>query len=139
VITLNDPLVEIRVAIKDSLNTRSAPCDLPPEEFRAIGHSLVDSIADFLHELPAAPTATSLLPDSLRSALGQRAMPERGRDIAPVITEFSEKFFKYSTHNGSPRFFGYVIIRRAHRGFGRYARRGGKSKLRCVGAVADRD
>ena len=107
-ITLGDSLVETSVAIKDSLNTRSAPCDLPPEEFRAIGHSLVDSIADFLHELPGAPTATSLLPDSLRSVLGQRAMPERGRDIAPVIAEFGQKFFKYSTHNGSPRFFGYV-------------------------------
>ena len=68
----------------DSLNTRTAPCDLAPEEFRAIGHSLVDSIADFLRGLPAAPTATSLMPDSLRSVLGQRAMPEDGTDIAPV-------------------------------------------------------
>jgi len=93
---------------KDPLNTRSAPCDLPPEQFRAIGHSLVDSIADFLHDLPSAPTATSLLPNAVRSVLGRRAMPEDGCDIAPVIAEFSEKFFKYSTHNGSPRFFGYV-------------------------------
>ncbi len=92
----------------DSLNTRTAPCDLAPEEFRAIGHSLVDSIADFLRGLPAAPTATSLMPDSLRSVLGQRAMPEDGTDIARVIKEFSEKFFQHSTHNGSPRFFGYI-------------------------------
>lgn len=96
------------MAIKDQLNTRSAPCDLPPEQFRAIGHSLVDSIADFLQELPNAPTATNLLPDSLRDVMGRRAMPEEGRDISPVIAEFSEKFFKYSTHNGSPRFFGYI-------------------------------
>ena len=92
----------------DSLNSRTAPCDLAPEEFRAIGHSLVDSIADFLRGLPAAPTATSLLPDSLRRVLSQRAMPEDGTDIAPVITEFSKKFFQHSTHNGSPRFFGYI-------------------------------
>jgi glutamate/tyrosine decarboxylase-like PLP-dependent enzyme len=92
----------------DSLNSRTAPCDLAPEEFRAIGHSLVDSIAEFLRGLPAAPTATSLLPDSLRSVLGQRSMPEDGTDIAPVIKEFTEKFFQHSTHNGSPRFFGYI-------------------------------
>jgi glutamate/tyrosine decarboxylase-like PLP-dependent enzyme len=96
------------VATEDRLDTRSAPCDLPPEQFRAIGHSLVDSIADFLQDLPTAPTATNLLPDSLRGVLGGRGMPEQGRDIAPVIAEFSEKFFRYSTHNGSPRFFGYI-------------------------------
>ena len=96
------------MATTDALDTRSAPCDLPPEEFRAIGHSLVDSIADFLHRLPEVPTATSLMPDDLRSALGQSPMPEDGRDIAPVVQEFSEKFFKHSTHNGSPRFFGYI-------------------------------
>jgi glutamate/tyrosine decarboxylase-like PLP-dependent enzyme len=96
------------VATTDALDTRSAPCDLPPEEFRAIGHSLVDSIADFLQRLPEAPTAPSLMPDDLRRALGRREMPQEGRDIAPVVAEFSEKFFKHSTHNGSPRFFGYI-------------------------------
>jgi glutamate/tyrosine decarboxylase-like PLP-dependent enzyme len=92
----------------DSLDKRSAPCDLPPEEFRAIGHSLVDSIADFLQGLPQAPTATSLMPDDLRNVLGRRPMPQEGREIAPVVADFSEKFFRHSTHNGSPRFFGYI-------------------------------
>jgi aromatic-L-amino-acid decarboxylase len=96
------------VAASDSLTTRFAPCDLPPEQFRAIGHSLIDSIADFLGELPLAPTATNLMPDALRAALGPRAMPEEGADIGPIIKEFSKKFFKHSTHNGSPRFFGYI-------------------------------
>ncbi len=96
------------MATTDSLETRSAPSDLPPEEFRAIGHSLVDSIADFLQRLPEAPTASSLMPDDLRKAFGKRAMPQEGRDMAPVVAEFSEKFFKYSTHNGSPRFFAYI-------------------------------
>jgi glutamate/tyrosine decarboxylase-like PLP-dependent enzyme len=92
----------------DPLTNRTAPCELAPDEFRSIGHSLVDSIADFLQRLPQAPTSTSLMPDSLRSVLGQRAMPENGTAIAPVIEEFSKKFFEHSTHNGSPRFFGYI-------------------------------
>lgn len=96
------------MATTDSLNTRAAPCDLAPEKFRAIGHSLIDSIADFLKDLPQAPTATSLMPDALRSILGQRPMPEEGQDIAPVIEAFSKQFFRHSTHNGSPRFFGYI-------------------------------
>ena len=35
-------------------------------------------------------------------------MPEQGRDIAPVIDEFSETCFRLSTHNGSPRLFGFI-------------------------------
>lgn len=96
------------MATTDLLERRSAPCDLPPDEFRAIGHSLVDSIADYLRRLPEAPTATSLMPDDLRRALGKRPLPQEGRDIAPVVAEFSEKFFEHSTHNGSPRFWGYI-------------------------------
>ena len=96
------------MATTDSLITRSAPADLAPEQFRAIGHSLVDSIADFLHGLPDAPTASSLLPDPMRRLLGHRALPEEGVDIAPIVEAFSKTFFTHSTHNGSPRFFGYI-------------------------------
>jgi glutamate/tyrosine decarboxylase-like PLP-dependent enzyme len=81
---------------------------MPPEEFRAIGHSLVDAVADFLARLPDAPTASPLLPDAMRSMLGKRRMPENGTDIAPVLDRFSRTFFRHSTHNGSPRFFGYI-------------------------------
>jgi len=44
----------------------------------------------------------------MRSVLGKRRMPENGTDIAPVLDRFSRAFFKHSTHNGSPRFFGYI-------------------------------
>jgi aromatic-L-amino-acid decarboxylase len=92
----------------DPLNRRSAPSDLAPAKFRAIGHSLVDSVADFLARLPKARTASPLLPDAMRAKLGKRAMPEKGTDIAPIIEKFSRLFFDHSTHNGSPRFFGYI-------------------------------
>jgi glutamate/tyrosine decarboxylase-like PLP-dependent enzyme len=81
---------------------------MAPDAFRAIGHSLVDAVADFLAGLPDAPTASPLLPDAMRSVLGKRRMPENGTDIAPVLDRFSRAFFKHSTHNGSPRFFGYI-------------------------------
>lgn len=90
------------------LGERSAPSDLAPEKFRAIGHSLVDAVADFLARLPEAPTASPLLPDAMRRLLGKRELPENGTDIAPVLEKFSRLFFEHSTHNGSPRFFGYI-------------------------------
>jgi glutamate/tyrosine decarboxylase-like PLP-dependent enzyme len=44
----------------------------------------------------------------MRSKLGKREMPEKGADIAPILEKFSRLFFEHSTHNGSPRFFGYI-------------------------------
>ncbi|MFL5484987.1 MAG: pyridoxal phosphate-dependent decarboxylase family protein [Gemmatimonadaceae bacterium] len=96
------------VKTRDALGKRSAPSDMASEEFREIGHALVDSVADFLARLPDAPTASRLLPDAMRAKLGTRRLPERGTDIAPVLEKFSKTFFEQSTHNGSPRFFGYI-------------------------------
>ena len=81
---------------------------MPAEQFRELGRSLVDSIADFLERLPDARTASPLLPDPMRARLGTRKLPERGTDIAPVVSKFSKLFFDQSTHNGSPRFWGYI-------------------------------
>jgi aromatic-L-amino-acid/L-tryptophan decarboxylase len=92
----------------DPLARRLAPSDLAPEKFRAIGHTLIDDVADFLARLPKARTASPLLPDQMRSKLGKREMPEKGADIAPILEKFSRLFFEHSTHNGSPRFFGYI-------------------------------
>ena len=87
---------------------RSAPADMPPEQFRELGHSLVDAIADFYAHLPTASTASPLLPDAMRKMLGTRDLPEKGTDIGPVLEKFSKTFFQHSTHNGSPRFWGYI-------------------------------
>jgi len=96
------------VKVVDRSAKRSAPADMAPDEFREIGHTLVDAVADFLARLPDAPTASPLLPDAMRSLLGKRKMPENGTDIAPVLDRFSRDFFRHSTHNGSPRFWGYI-------------------------------
>ena len=87
---------------------RFAPSDMPASEFRELGHSLVDAIADFYQRLPNAPTASPLLPDAMRRKFGARKLPETGVDVAPVLQDFARLFFEQSTHNGSPRFWGYI-------------------------------
>src|SRR6267378_3793921 len=64
---------------------RSAPADMPPDEFRQLGHSLVDAIADFYAHLPTASTASPLLPDAMRAKFGRHALPEKGIAIGPGI------------------------------------------------------
>ena len=66
---------------------------MSPREFREVGHSLVDDIADFLTGLPKARTASALLPDAMRATLGTRELPEHGTIISPVIKKFSRLFF----------------------------------------------
>ena len=81
---------------------------MSPQKFRALGHRLIDDIADFYERLPNLPTASALLPNALRQKLGKRDLPENGAEISPILSQFAELFFKESTHNGSPRFWGYI-------------------------------
>ena len=39
----------------EALRQRRAPLDMPPGEFRAAGHRLVDQIADRLAQFPTVP------------------------------------------------------------------------------------
>ena len=91
-----------------SLTKRTAPSDMSPAKFRALGHRLIDDIADFYQKLPNLPTASPLLPNALRQKLGKQDLPENGTEMGPVLSKFSKLFFDESTHNGSPRFWGYI-------------------------------
>ncbi len=87
---------------------RAAPLDLAPEDFRAIGHELVDSIADFLVALPDKPVAPDTDPATLRRRIGPDALPEHGAEPANLLRETANLLFDHSTFNGHPRFWGYI-------------------------------
>ena len=91
-----------------SQSNRSSPADLSPAEFRAIGHDLVDRIADFLGSLPARPVAPNTTPRAIRERLGGSTVPVSGGDPATIIREAAEVLIEHSTFNGHPRFFGYI-------------------------------
>ena len=90
------------------LTKRVAPSDMSPAKFRTLGHRLIDDIADFYEQLPTLPTASPLLPDALRQKIGKRDLPENGTEIGSILSKFAKLFFEESTHNGSPRFWGYI-------------------------------
>ncbi len=88
---------------------RHAPLNLSPEEFRRVGHALVDRIADFLTRLPDRRVAPAASTREIRAALGaDEALPEDGLDSGALIDRAADLIFEHSLFNGHPRFWGYI-------------------------------
>ena len=83
--------------------------DMSPEEFRKLGHQLVDRIAAHMERMPSGPVK----PDETRSALlgvlrAERGLPETGADAGALLDTAANLLFDHSLFNGHPRFFGYI-------------------------------
>jgi aromatic-L-amino-acid/L-tryptophan decarboxylase len=88
--------------------TREAPSNLAPDEFRALGHDLVNRIADFLVRLPSLPVTPGESPETVRALLPAGGLPERGAEPDALLASTAEMLFAHSLFNGHPRFFGYI-------------------------------
>ncbi|MGE5414381.1 MAG: pyridoxal phosphate-dependent decarboxylase family protein [Syntrophomonadaceae bacterium] len=88
---------------------RDAPLEMRPEEFRSLGHGLVDRIADFLASLRERPVAGGQPPAEIRKRLDGGGLPERGSPPGPLLEEAGRLLFENSVLPGHPRFLGYVI------------------------------
>lgn len=89
--------------------TRVAPLAMDGEQFRALGHELVERIASFLDTISERPVTTAESVDSIRNLIGADAgLPEHGADLRSLLSEAASALFDHSLHNGHPRFYGYV-------------------------------
>ncbi len=79
------------------------------EEFRRIGHALVDDVAGFLASVPDRPVTPSDAPDAVQQLIGAAAtLPDDGEDALAVVRSAATLLFDHSLLNGHPRFFGYI-------------------------------
>jgi glutamate/tyrosine decarboxylase-like PLP-dependent enzyme len=77
--------------------------------FRALGHQLVDRVAEFLESMPRRPVNVDEPPSAIRQAFDLNgALPDQGTDVGPLLERTAQLLFDHSLFNGHPRFFGYI-------------------------------
>jgi glutamate/tyrosine decarboxylase-like PLP-dependent enzyme len=93
----------------EQLRFRTAPLDMTDEQFRILGHELVDQIADFLSSVRTHPVTPAESPKEVRAALGATCvLPEQGKDPKALLRDATDLLFDHSLLNGHPRFYGYI-------------------------------
>jgi glutamate/tyrosine decarboxylase-like PLP-dependent enzyme len=87
---------------------RIVPLDLTPEQFRQLGHQLVDRIARHIESLPDRPITAGDAPSRMRELLGQDALADAGAEPGPVLEQVASLLFDHSLFNAHPKFWGYI-------------------------------
>ncbi|HEX2253152.1 MAG TPA: aminotransferase class V-fold PLP-dependent enzyme [Thermoanaerobaculia bacterium] len=88
---------------------RPSPLAMDADEFRRLGHQLVDAVGTFLATLAERPVTPGESPDQVRAVLGaDRPLPAEGTDPAALLAGAAELLFGHSLLNGHPRFLGYI-------------------------------
>ncbi len=81
--------------------------DLSSEEFRKLGYHVIDMITEYystINDLPVFPSSTSREIENVF----KEDFPEKGMNPETIVDEWKSKILPYSTHLGSPRYFGFV-------------------------------
>jgi aromatic-L-amino-acid decarboxylase len=87
----------------------AAPIQVSPEEFRRLGHSLVDTVAEFLGSVRERPVNHDMSPEDVQQALGaELPLPDNGMEPGALLEQTARLLFEHSLLNAHPRFFGYI-------------------------------
>ena len=98
----------VRILSMSTIEKRHDAIALSGAEFRAVGHELVDAIADLLDGFDHLPVARAVKPDQIRQLLPGSVVPEHGTSARELVAEVLPRLIQSSTFNSHPRFFGYI-------------------------------
>ena len=63
---------------QERLRTRAAPLDMTSDQFRSLGHDLVDRIAELLASMRMHPVTLAESPEEVRAAISAKRIDEKG-------------------------------------------------------------
>ncbi|MGZ6134960.1 MAG: pyridoxal phosphate-dependent decarboxylase family protein [Myxococcaceae bacterium] len=79
---------------------------MTPDEFRALGHQLIEWVAAYRERLPTLPVLSPVQPGEVRSHFDP-SPPEHGVPLASFLPQLDEAILPGITHWNHPRFFAY--------------------------------
>ena len=77
------------------------------EEFRRIGHTVIDQLAEYFDSVDSKPVFPSVEPADI-AELFSGPPPTEGRSSDQVLAELDEKLYPYCTHTGSGGYMGLI-------------------------------
>lgn len=80
--------------------------DMPPEEFRRLGHQLIDWIADYLKDIEKYPVLPDIAPGEIKKQVSQTP-PEKGEPLENVFKDIDKIIMPGMTHWNHPDFMAY--------------------------------
>ncbi|MQA13119.1 MAG: aspartate aminotransferase family protein [Pseudonocardiaceae bacterium] len=80
--------------------------DLTPEEFRRLGHEVVDWVAGYRERLEDLPVRSEAEPGWVRGSLPDE-LPEHPQPLSALLADMDEIVVPGTTHWQHPSFFGY--------------------------------
>ncbi|MFN8439320.1 MAG: pyridoxal-dependent decarboxylase [Caldilineaceae bacterium] len=79
---------------------------MTPEEFRQIGHQLIDWVADFRTDLPQRPVMAQVQPGEIKARLPQ-SPPQQPEPFEQIFADLDRLIVPGLSHFQHPKFFGY--------------------------------
>ena len=89
-------------------NSRISPIEINKEDFRKMGFSLIDAIAQCIDAIDEKPVTTGESPSQIEKLLGSSSLPENGRDASTLLSETTELVMNHSLLNGHSKFLSYI-------------------------------
>jgi len=79
---------------------------MTPEEFRRLGHQVVDWVADYRERVASLPVMSQVSPGAIKTQL-PASPPEAAEDFEAILGDIDRVILPGLSHWQHPRFFGY--------------------------------
>ncbi len=80
--------------------------DMPIEEFRKVGHQIIDWVANYLKDIESYPVLPNVKPGEIEKKL-PKAPPEYGEGFDKILSDMEKKILPGITHWNHPNFMAY--------------------------------